>query len=417
MSERPDVVGPMPASSAPRSRPLAYGLVGLTAAGFAIGCVLGIQHAGAAGLLEFLYQGIFLVLPFVALGTLLSLRQPTNPIGWLLTLGGLTWLAGGLGLSLANNGLTDGAAEPSTTTLVAAFVTDASWTFGVLFSVALPMLLFPDGHLLSRAWRWVLGLAVLGTVVTFSSWLITVEPLANPADPDAYLVNPWGIERLAYLTGPAGDAGIVLLLVMTLAAVVSIVLRFRSATSIERQQIRWVRAAALLAIGTMLVYYVGATLRLLPVAVFDVLVTIGIACLPVAYTVAILRYRLYDLDRIVSRTVSYAALTGVLLATYAVLVTAVSRLTPTGNSLTVAFSTLTVAALFQPLRRRVQAVVDRRFNRARYDAARTVEAFRTRLRSQVDIDTVRDDLLRVANDTMQPASAALWIRRPDEATR
>jgi hypothetical protein len=210
---------------------------------------------------------------------------------------------------------------------------------------------------------------------------------------------------------------VVLLLVMTLAAAGGIARRFRSASSIERQQIRWVRSGALVAFASIFVYFLGANLTTLPTAIFDVVSSLGIASLPVSYTVAILRYRLYDLERIVSRTVSYAAITGVLVATYAIVVTTVSRLTPTSNSMTVALSTLTVAALFQPLRRRVQAIVDRRFNRARYDAARTVEDFRTQLRAQVDIDSVRTDLLRVANDTMQPASAALWLRHPDRAGR
>ena len=406
----------MPAPSGQRSRALAYGLVGLAAVGFAIACVLDVQREGPASLGPVLYQGILLLLPFVALGTLLSLRQPANPIGWLLTVGGLAWLAGGLAATLASNGLADGA-EPSTGTLVAAVLNDGSWAIGFLFSVALPLLLFPDGRLRSRPWRLALGLMVLGTTVMFAGALLSIDPVPSPVDPDVQLANPWGIERLAFVTGLARDAGPALLLVTTLAAVVNIALRFRAATSIERQQIRWVRAGALLAVGSVLVYFVGAKLNILPTAVFDAFADIAIACLPAAYTVAILRYRLYDLDRIVSRTVSYAALTAVLVATYAGLVTAVSRLTPTGNSLTVALSTLTVAALFQPLRRRVQSMVDRRFNRARYDAARTVEAFRTRLRSQVDIDTVRADLLRVANDTMQPTSAALWLRRPGEAIR
>ena len=415
MSARPESDGSTQAVGA-RSRAIAYSLLGLAVAGFALACVLDFKGAGKAGIWDVLYQGILLVFPFVALGTLLSLRRPANPIGWLLTLGGLSWLTGGIASTFEINGLKD-PAGPSTATLVAAFVNDGIWTIGVLFSVALPLLLFPDGRLLSRRWRWVVSLTALSAVVTFVSWLLTIEPLASIVEPNVYLTNPWAIQRLAFLTGPAGYAGVVLFLAMTLAAVLSVVLRFRSATTIERQQIRWVRAGGVLAVGSMVVYYVGANLNILPTAVFDVLSSIAIAFLPVAYTVAILRYRLYDLDRIVSRTVSYAALTGLLVFTYVVVVTTVSQLTSGDDSLSVAASTLVVAALFQPLRRRVQALVDRQFNRARYDAARTVEAFRTRLRSQVDLDTVRADLLKVASDTMQPASAALWIRRPDEATR
>jgi hypothetical protein len=246
---------------------------------------------------------------------------------------------------------------------------------------------------------------------------ISPTPILSPLDPSVHLPNPWAVAGLAGVAGFVSDAGVVALLLTMLMAVVGVALRFRSDSAVERQQLRWVRAGAALAVGGMLVIYIGQGLFGLPERVAGNLGTIGIACLPVSFTVAILRYRLYDLDRVVSRTVSYAAVTGLLVVTYVVAVTAASRLTRGGSSLAVAASTLAVAALFQPVRRRMQNLVDRRFNRARYDAARTVEGFRTRLRSQVDIDAVSSDLLRVANDTMQPASAALWLRRPDGATR
>ncbi len=138
---------------------------------------------------------------------------------------------------------------------------------------------------------------------------------------------------------------------------------------------------------------------------------VAVALPAVAIAVAVLRYRLYDLGRIVSRTVSYAVITALLVAVYLVLVTASTRLLPGGSSLAVAASTLAAAALFQPLRRRVQSVVDRRFNRARYDADRTVEAFTRRLREDVALDAVRSDLLGAVDDTLQPASLSLWLRQ------
>jgi len=146
--------------------------------------------------------------------------------------------------------------------------------------------------------------------------------------------------------------------------------------------------------------------------VASVLAATMLAGLPVAIGVAILRYRLYDIDRIVSRTVGYGVVTGLLVGVYVGLVTGVSRLTPGGSSLAVAASTLAVAALFQPVRRRVQSVVDRRFNRSRYDAARTIDAYSARLREQVDLDSVHRDLLAVVRGTMQPASVGLWLREP-----
>ena len=144
---------------------------------------------------------------------------------------------------------------------------------------------------------------------------------------------------------------------------------------------------------------------------------VGIGSLPLSVAIAILRYRLYDLDRIISRTLSYAVVTGLLVAAYVGSVATVSRLIPSGSSVAVAASTLAVAAAFQPLRRRVQAAVDRQFNRSRYDAGRTVEAFSRSLREQVDLDVVRSDLLDVVHVTLQPSQAALWLRRPETAPR
>jgi len=160
----------------------------------------------------------------------------------------------------------------------------------------------------------------------------------------------------------------------------------------------------------MLSIFASGFLLGLPELLINTLVVVGIGCVPLSITVAVLRFRLYDLDRVVSRTVTYGAVTGLLLAVYVGLVTAVSRLTPSGSSLAVASSTLAVAALFQPVRRRVQLAVDRRFNRARYDADRTVDVFRRRLREEVDLDAVRTELLAVAQQTLQPASSALWLR-------
>jgi hypothetical protein len=225
------------------------------------------------------------------------------------------------------------------------------------------------------------------------------------------VTSPWALERGSDVASAAGTLGGVAVMLSVLMAMVGVALRFRSATGVERQQLRWVRAGAVLAVVGMLSVAIGSGLLGLSSGVSDVLVTLGIACVPLSLTVAVLRYRLYELDRVVSRTVTYAAVTGLLVATYVGLVTAVSRLTPSSSSLAVAASTLAVAALFQPLRRRVQSRVDRRFNRARYDAARTVEDFRLRLRDEVHLDAVRDDLLAVVRRTVQPEAAGLWLRK------
>jgi hypothetical protein len=191
-----------------------------------------------------------------------------------------------------------------------------------------------------------------------------------------------------------------------LACLTALLLRLRGAGGFERQQLKWFTFAGVISTVEMLV----AIQTEAHSALSTVLQFAAVSTLPIAIGIAILRYRLYEIDRIVSRTVSYALVTGLLIAIYVALVTSVTRLTPTGNSLAVAGSTLAVAALFQPIRRRVQAAVDRRFNRARYDADRTVESFSRRLRGETNVDAVRADLLQVVHATVQPALTGLWLR-------
>jgi hypothetical protein len=206
-----------------------------------------------------------------------------------------------------------------------------------------------------------------------------------------------------------GIAGGAIILVSLLVAAVSLVLRYRRTRGMERLQLRWLAVAGGLGAGLLLV-----TAAVAGLAGRDgiVLAALGamVALLPLATGAAILRYRLYDLDRIISRTVAYGLLTVLLGLGYAAVALGLGRLVGRGSSLVVAAATLAVAALFQPLRRRVQAVVDRRFNRRRYDAARTVEGFATRLRDQVDLDALHGELLAVVDQTMQPTRASLWLR-------
>ncbi|HEY6709849.1 MAG TPA: hypothetical protein VJB61_19925, partial [Actinomycetota bacterium] len=193
------------------------------------------------------------------------------------------------------------------------------------------------------------------------------------------------------------------------AALVCLVLRFRAARGVERQQLRWVAAGVAGAVAAMLIALPGG-LGLGPEA-GSLLVFPALLCPPVAIGVAVLRYRLYDLDRVISRTLTYGLLTVLLGLGYAGLVLGLGRLLPEGSSLAVAAATRAAAALFQPLRRRVQELVDRRFNRRRYDAVRTVDGFAARLRDQVDLDALHGELLAVVDQTMQPTQASLWLRQ------
>jgi hypothetical protein len=188
------------------------------------------------------------------------------------------------------------------------------------------------------------------------------------------------------------------------------VVRFRSVRGVERQQLQWVALAAALTGLSMLAAAVLIAAGEVNLAAWASVV--GVLFLPLATGAAILRYRLYDLDRIVSRTLAYGLLTALLGLGYAAVVLGLGRLLPEGSSLVVAAATLAVAALFQPLRRRLQGSVDRRFNRRRHDAARVIDGFGARLRDQLDLDTLTADVLAVATQTMQPTRASLWLRPP-----
>jgi hypothetical protein len=231
------------------------------------------------------------------------------------------------------------------------------------------------------------------------------------------LHNPFGVDALAPMLG-AFNALVLLLGLCMVGCAAGLVTRYRRSRGVERLQLKWLAlAAAVVGCGYLLFTLTSAYADLTDAESMPAWLDIASSALilafvliPLSIGIAVLRYGLYGIDRLISRTVTYLAITFTLVAVYVVLVTLVSRLTPSGNSLAVATSTLVVAALFQPLRRRVQERVDRRFNRGRYDAQRTVDAYTSRLRSQVDLDAVSSDLLHVVHETLQPASAGLWLR-------
>jgi hypothetical protein len=223
---------------------------------------------------------------------------------------------------------------------------------------------------------------------------------------DTGIPNPFALPgRAGDLAETVGGLGTLLWLVVLVASLGCVVLRFRSSTGIERQQLRWVVAGAAGAVAGLF----GGALAPQRTVISSVLYA-GVLCVPVAVAVAVLRYRLWDLDRLISRTLTYTLVTALLVVPYLLIVPAAGRLAAGSGSLAVAAATLAAAAAFQPLRRRVQAWVDRRFNRRRYDAARTVEGFAARLRDQVDLQALHGELLAVVDQTMQPAAASLWLR-------
>jgi len=354
-------------------------------------------------LVEGAVYAFFFVLGFATVGLVLALRRPGNPIGWLYVGAGLAW-AYTIPMAPWIDQLVR---EHRPVPLVAQFVAatgELSWAPAITLGVTLPALLLPDGRLRSRRWRLVVLTSVTGSL------LVTV---AGPLSPGP--LQEMGIDNPFGLAGPAGGVAATLTLVGVLLhwwslppAVVCVVLRFRSSRGVERQQMRWVAAGVSGAVCGLLLALPGG-LGLAPSWISGIIIP-ALLCPPVAVGVGVLRYRLYDLDRVISRTLTYGSLTVLLGLGYAAVVLGLGRLLPEGSSLAVAAATLAAAGAFSPLRRRVQDLVDRRFNRHRYDAAGTVEAFAARLRDQLDLDALHTELLAVVDQTVAPTRASLWLR-------
>jgi hypothetical protein len=278
------------------------------------------------------------------------------------------------------------------------------WAPAIALGIILAFLLLPDGRLRSRRWRLVAAAAVVGVAMFVVGVILFPGQISN--GPIA-IDNPFGLAGVAGRVAMVVNiSGLVLYAVSLPAALVCVVLRFRASRGVERQQLRWVAAGAAVAVLVLLPLPGGEWLPAF-------MTVVGLLCMPVA--VAVLRYRLWDLDRLISRTVTYALVTGLLVLPYLLILPAATRLAGSG-SLAVAAATLAAAAMFQPLRRRVQDLVDRRFNRRRYDAARTVEAFAARVREQVDLDALSAELLAVIDQTVAPTRASLWLR-PSASSR
>jgi hypothetical protein len=349
------------------------------------------------------YAYVLTLVSAATVGALVAARRPRHPVGWPLLALGLTVVAAGVAQGYAGYGLV---ARPGSLPGArwAALYGDAP---GIVWSALVDfiLLLTPTGSLPSPRWRW--WAIVTAAVPVF---FLLGEPLrAGLLDgPDQSVTSPLAAPGLAGLVLVSGIAALIFSQLAVLVDVASLVMRFRRARGTVRQQLRWVAMAAGLLVVAVVATVVGALTG--HPAVSEWTSGLFVALLPVAIGAAILRYRLYDLDRIISRTLAYGLLTVLLGGGYAAVVLGLGRLLPQGSSLGVAAATLAVAAVFQPARRRVQQVVDRRFNRRRYDAVQTIQAFSERLRQQVDLDTLTGELLGVADQTMQPTSVSMWLR-------
>jgi hypothetical protein len=335
-------------------------------------------------------------------GALLGSRRPAHPVGWLLL---------GLGLLVVVNVIVSGyvgygvVARPGALP-AAGYLAGISNGVQVLWLACggFVLLLTPTGSLHSPRWRWWARVAVAAPVLLVLLFAVDPQPML-PEHPT--VGNPLALPVPIGLLLAVAAVDAVIILATLVAAAGSLVVRFRRARGTERQQLRWLAFAAALAAVALLVAVAAGVMAKDGV----VLAALGtcVALLPLATGAAILRYRLYDLDRIISRTLAYGLLTVLLGLGYAGVVLGFGRLLGRDSSLVVAGATLAAAAVFQPARRRIQRVTDRRFNRRRYDAAQTIQAFSARLRQQVDLDTLTAELLAVVEETMQPTRVSIWL--------
>ena len=368
-----------------------------------------LRRAGRADLAAFVPSNIvgpvLAMLSAATVGALVASRRPHHPVGWLLLGFALSLTASGVINSYVTYGLVARPGALPAVHLVARYypATGAA----VLALLSLVLLLTPTGSLPSARWRWW-AVVTAATPVA----LVLVMPVApGRLDPQLLLASsPLSDRALGGVLLVATRVALVITAVAVAVAAGSLVVRFRRAHGVERQQLRWVALAA--ALMVLAVPIVLASVVLESPILVNWVSAVWVMVLPVAVGAAVLRYRLYDLDRIISRTLAYGLLTLLLGGGYALVVLGLGQLLGRESQLVVAAATLAVAAVFQPARRRVQAVVDRRFNRRRHDATRVIEGFGARLRDQVDLDTLTADLLGAVDQTMQPTQASLWLRPP-----
>jgi hypothetical protein len=378
-----------------------------------------------------------LSLSFPTVGALIISRLPTNPVGWIFSGVGLLYEMRRFTLAYADYALTANLKMPWGE-YVAWFSTWVGFAGPILAGVIL-MLLFPNGRLPSRRWRIVAWVVVCGAALTILASAFTPGPLST----HLYVNNPFGVAAAisgftTYELFPMSTViGTTLLLVSSIAALASVILRLHRARGDERQQLKWFLFAAvpatvclsLILFDSMVTTYTTNILFeavwILPWDAYNYILYLAVFALlvvPVCTYIAILRYRLYDIDVVINRTLVYGALTATLAAVYFGGVTATEAIfrSLTGQErqpqLAIVISTLVIAALFNPLRRRIQGFIDRRFYRSKYDARKTLEVFSAKLRDETDLDALSDDLVGVVRETMQPAHVSLWLR-PDPSPR
>jgi hypothetical protein len=388
---------------------LAWSLWAATLALVVGGLLFGVASRPEAPLYEYWLESTLINPTFATLGALIVSRRPGNVIGWIFCVSGIVG-----GIQIFSGQYATVALFSSDAQLpggaVAAWLSTLMQTSVVAAALFL-ILLFPTGSLLSPRWRivgWTAGLAIATSLIS-----LALQP--GPLRDFGPSQNPFGIEGTVILE-PVEAAGGVVFLACFFAAIASLIARFYRSRGEARLQLKWFAYAAVLGIMAILFGSV-----LVPASIddrFGTLVwTVAPLGLPISAGIAILRYRLYDIDLIINRTLVYGALTAALVSVYlggiVVLQGAFRALTGQESQLAIVASTLAIAALFGPLRRRIQGFIDHRFYRRKYDAAQVLAAFNVRLRDEVDLDALRGDLVGVVDDAMRPSHVSLWLRPPE----
>ena len=356
-------------------------------------------------------------------GALIASRHPRNPVGWILLADGLLWTASEMLDSYSVYGMASPGSLPFP--LGAAALNNWLWVPSVGLLATYVFLLFPNGRLPSRRWRPLAWLS--GVVIASVSVGVALSP--GPLQGLGGVQNPFGLLKPWMM--PAFLAILLLLPLCILASAASLVFRYRRSRGEQRQQLKWiVFAAAFVGLSYMIAmvlsfvfpsesWFAPGSPLWLDLVAYEAL--LSFVAIPITVGFAILKYRLYDIDLLINRTLVYGSLTATLALIYFGGVVGLQyvfrALTGQGSTLAVVASTLAIAALFNPLRRRVQSFVDRRFYRRKYDAAKTLAAFSTRLREETDLDALRDDVVEVVRDTMQPEHVSLWLSPETAAQR
>jgi hypothetical protein len=391
---------------------LAWSLVALSVALLLGGTALSRAASSAVPDLSFVGEtddvsvvaNLITLLPFSVVGAIVASRQPRNTIGWLFCGVGVTvglnsfagdfaefWLASGFGVSSLGE--------------TAAWLSSWLWFLLVFVPMSLLLLLFPDGKLPSPRWRPVAWGGALGTAGGVMGNALSAGPLVDFPQ----IANPYGVD--SPIVGMVGVAGSIVAAGSMVGSAVSLILRLRRSGSRQRQQIKWLAYGGAVLVGGV---FAGALAIPWNVPVSIMIMSVSLLGLPVFTGIAIVRHHLYDIDILINRTLVYTTLTATLTLVYfggmAGLQRLLSPVMGEGNGLAVVASTLLIATLFNPLRRRIQAFIDRRFYRSKYDARKTLEGFSAKLRDETDLKALNDELVRVVRETMQPAHVSLWVR-------